>query len=77
MDTLEKLEEKINKAVALIDKLNQENGHLIDENKRLKTQLTETESRITRMEKEENEKSETVKRRLSSILDRLGNLEQL
>jgi len=77
MDTLEKLEEKINKAVALIDKLNKENGILIDENGQLKKRLSEAESKIAEMEKNENEKAEVVKSRLNGILDRLGTLEQI
>ena len=41
MDALEKLEEKINRAVALIEKLNKENESLIHENGDLKSRLVE------------------------------------
>ena len=70
MDTLEILEDKINKAVTLIDKLATENEELTKENDQLKINLSAAE-------KTNQEKSEKVKDKLSNILDKLGKLDQI
>ena len=70
MDTLEILEDKINKAVALIDKLSSENEILAKENEQLKTNLSAAK-------KINQDKSEKVKDKLSNILDKLGKLDQI
>ncbi|HDL03819.1 MAG: hypothetical protein DRP46_03085 [Candidatus Zixiibacteriota bacterium] len=76
MDTLEKLEEKITKAVTLIERLNAEKKSLMEENGRLKEKLTKTEARLSEIEKNESERSEKMKSKLGNILDKLGTLEQ-
>lgn len=77
MEILEKLEEKINKAVALIEKLTEENESLADENKRLKMQLSEAGSKLASAEKLDDMKAEKVKDRLDNILQKLNSLEQI
>ena len=76
MDTLEKLEEKITKAVTLIEKLTAEKKSLMEDNGRLKEQLTEAQAKLSEMEKSESERSEKMKNKLGNILDKLGSLEQ-
>jgi len=76
MDTLEKLEKKITKAVTLIERLNAEKKSLMEENGRLKEKLTKTEARLSEIEKNESERSEKMKSKLGNILDKLGTLEQ-
>lgn len=77
MDTLEKLEEKITKAVTLIEKLTAEKKSLMEDNGRLKEQLTEAQAKLSEMEKSESERSEKMKNKLGNILDKLGSLEQI
>lgn len=77
MDTLEKLEEKITKAVTLIEKLTADKKDLLEDNGRLKEQLTETQARLSEIEKSESERSEKMKNKLGNILDKLGSLEQI
>jgi len=76
MDTLEKLEEKISKAVALIEKLKDDNNRLAGENSELKQKLIDYESRLSEIEKSTGEKSEKIKDRLGNILDKLEVLEK-
>jgi FtsZ-binding cell division protein ZapB len=77
MDTLEKLEEKINKARALIEKLTTDNRILKEDNERLKKELSESKVKAADLERQENERSEMVRERLGSILNKLDNLEKI
>ncbi len=77
MDTLERLEEKINKALALIEKLTEENKFLKSENEALKKELNDTKSRFEKMELAETERSAKIKGKLNNILEKLGALEQI
>lgn len=77
MDTLEKLEEKINRALALIEKLTEENKTLKFENESLKRELNETKSRLSKVESLDSERSEKIKGKLNNILEKLGALEQI
>lgn len=77
MDALERLEERINKAVALIDKLKEENEILKNEKDRLAKDLSETRSRLTELERKDAERVEAIKTKLGNILDKLGMLEQV
>jgi FtsZ-binding cell division protein ZapB len=77
MDTLEKLEEKINKALALIEKLTTDNRILKEDNERLKKELSESKVKAADLERQENERSEKVRERLGSILNKLDNLEKI
>ncbi|UCD16905.1 MAG: cell division protein ZapB [Candidatus Zixiibacteriota bacterium] len=77
MDTLEKLEEKISKALTMIDRLKDENSTLKGENNQLKKELDEARSRLNEIERGESEKSEKIKGRLNTILSKLDALEQV
>ncbi|MEW6014407.1 MAG: cell division protein ZapB [Candidatus Zixiibacteriota bacterium] len=76
MDALERLEERINKAVALIDKLKEENQILKSEKDRLGKELAEAKARLTELERKESERADAIKTKLGNILDKLGMLEQ-
>jgi len=77
MDTLEKLEEKINKALALIEKLTEENKSFKAENESLRKDLAEAKSKLTKLESQESERAEKIKGKLNNILEKLGALEQI
>ncbi len=76
MDSLEKLEEKITRAVALIEKLNSEKKALMDKNSRIENELSELKSKLIAMEKLERGKAEKVKEKLNNIIGKLNLLEQ-
>jgi FtsZ-binding cell division protein ZapB len=76
MDALEKLEEKINRAVALIERLNEEKEELKQENSELRGKLSEVESKLKKIEGHEGEKTDIVKEKLNGILNKLETLEQ-
>ena len=77
MDTLSKLEEKIAKAVSLIEKLTGENKTLLAENKQLKARLAEIESKIGSLEADDTARTDRIKTKLNGILDKLETLEQI
>jgi FtsZ-binding cell division protein ZapB len=77
MDTLEKLEEKINKAVALIEKLTNDNEILINKNNQINNELSELKLKLAAMDKTEIEKSEKVRDKLNSIIGKLNIIEQI
>jgi regulator of replication initiation timing len=77
MESFEKLEEKITRAITLIEKLNEDNKRLADENRQLKLRLSETEKRLALIEKGEVEKAEKIKEKLGHILGKLEILEQV
>jgi FtsZ-binding cell division protein ZapB len=76
MDTFEKLEKKITKAVALIDKLAAENHDVIEKNKQLDGELADLREKLEELEIKEKEISEAVKEKVGNILKRLEILEQ-
>lgn len=76
MDALERLEERINKAVALIDKLKEDNQILKNEKDRLGKELAETKARLMELERKDAERADAIKTKLGTILDKLGMLEQ-
>ncbi|UCD93966.1 MAG: cell division protein ZapB [Candidatus Zixiibacteriota bacterium] len=77
MDTLGKLEEKIAKAVSLIEKLSKENNALSAENERLKTRLADVESKFGAIEADDMERTDRIKTKLNGILEKLETLEQI
>jgi regulator of replication initiation timing len=76
MDSLAKLEEKITKAVALIEKLNGEKKAMTEKNDRLETELSQLKSKLNEMEKLDSSRAEKVKEKLSNIIVNLNLLEQ-
>ena len=76
-DNLRLLEEKIGKAIELVDKLSTENDSYIQENEQLKAELTKLRTEMNDFKVRDKKKSEKVKTKLNSILLKLENLEQL
>jgi FtsZ-binding cell division protein ZapB len=76
MDSFEKLEEKITRAVALIEKLNGEKKALTEKNSRLENELSQLKSKLNEMEKLDSSRAEKVKEKLSNIIGKLNLLEQ-
>jgi FtsZ-binding cell division protein ZapB len=77
MDTLEKLEERINKALSLIEKLSNENRTLKAENEELKRELAVIRDEFAKLERAESERSAKAKAKLDGILEKLGALERI
>ena len=77
MDTLEKLEERINKALALIERLTEENKALKTENGNLKSELSEVRDKKAQLESLELERSDKIKTKLNNILNKLETLDQI
>jgi len=76
MDSLAQLEERITKAVTLIEKLNGEKKELVEKNNRLENELAELKSKLAEMEKLEGKRAEKVKDKLNNIVGKLNLLEQ-
>ncbi len=76
MDSLEKLEEKITRAVALIEKLTSDNKGLTEKNSLLLNELSELKSKLAATEKLESSKVEKVRDKLNNIIGKLNLLEQ-
>jgi|GEM_PF-2220085 FtsZ-binding cell division protein ZapB len=76
MDTLEQLEKKITRAVELIESLKAENNRLKSENGELRREFEGVQARLKTLEDENSRKSEKIKGRLTSILDKLESLEE-
>jgi FtsZ-binding cell division protein ZapB len=77
MEAFEKLEEKINKALTLIEKLTEENKVLRSENDRMKKELAEAKDKLGNLERLEAEWSDKMKNKLNNILGKLGALEKI
>ncbi len=76
-DSMKLLEEKIGKAIELVDKLSSENESFINENEQLKAELAELRMDMENIEERDRKKSEKAKAKLNSLLQKLENLEQL
>jgi len=76
-DSMKLLEEKIGRAIELVDKLTAENESYVAKNEQLKAELAKLKTEIDRMEKNDKDRSEKVKTKLNSLLQRLEMLEQL
>ncbi|MCX6826341.1 MAG: cell division protein ZapB [candidate division Zixibacteria bacterium] len=77
METFEKLEEKINQALSIIEKLTVDNKNLRSANDHLKKELEEVTSKLAGLEKLEVERADKMKSKLNNILNKLGALEQV
>jgi cell division septum initiation protein DivIVA len=75
--TLEIIENKIKKAVDLIDHLNDENKILADENRELREELAELRAKLSEAASNQNEIADTVKIKLGNIVNRLATLEHM
>jgi FtsZ-binding cell division protein ZapB len=83
LDALNKLEERISKAIAHIEKLTSTKRELEEDNKQLKDKLVELEkelkaksSRLESLEKESGKISEKVKEKVEGLLNKINNYEQ-
>ena len=77
MDNFSLLEERIKKAIEVIDRLNAENRSLLEENSRMKEELSKIHAKLVSLETKDREISDTVKLKLNNILNRLTVLEQI
>ena len=83
LDSLDKLEERISKAVAHIEKLNdirkrleEENNHLREKVGRLEDELKTQKELATTLEKQSAAVSERVKEKVEGLLNRIDSYEQ-
>jgi len=83
MDALDKLEERISKAVDLIEKLTQakrrleaENAHLKETVSQLSAELKDQKDAATRLERQTAVMSERVKEKVEGLLSRISSYEQ-
>lgn len=76
MDSLGKLEEKITKAVALIEKLTNDNNVLMEKNGQLNNELSELKSKLAAADKLQGSRAEKVRDKLNNIIGKLNLLEQ-
>jgi FtsZ-binding cell division protein ZapB len=83
MDALDKLEERISKAVDLIEKLTQVKRRLEEENTHLKETISQLNEELkgqrdmaTRLERQTAVMSERVKEKVEGLLSRISSYEQ-
>lgn len=83
LESLDKLEERISKAVAHIEKLNDVRKHLEEDNNQLKEKVDRLERElkaqkelISRLEKQSTAVSERVREKVEGLLDRIDSYEQ-
>jgi chromosome segregation ATPase len=83
MSSFAKLEERINKAVAHIEKLTEAKLLLEEENKKLRVQVTELEEElkrqqaaVARLEGQSSEVSERIKEKIEGLLNKINSYEQ-
>lgn len=76
-DSMKLLEEKIGKAIELVDKLSTENESYCKENEQLKAELAKLRIEMGEIEVSDRKKSEKVKTKLNGLLLKLEKLEQL
>jgi len=76
-DSMKLLEEKVGKAIELVDKLTSENKSFAVENKQLRAEVKKLKEEISGLEKNDRDRSEKVKAKLNGLLKRLEDLEQL
>ena len=83
MSSFAKLEERITKAVAHIEKLTEARQQLEEENKRLRAQVADLEEElkrqqaaVARLEEESSEVSERIKEKIEGLLSKITSYEQ-
>ena len=76
-DSMKLLEEKVGKAIELVDKLTSENKSFVVENRQLKAEVKMLKEEISGLKINDRDRSEKVRAKLNSLLKRLEDLEQL
>jgi predicted nucleic acid-binding Zn-ribbon protein len=83
LDSLDKLEERISKAVAHIEKLNDVKRRLEDDNSQLREKIGRLEAELksqrelaAKLEKQSTAISERVREKVEGLLDRIDSYEQ-
>lgn len=76
-ERFDELEAKVNQMIKLIGDLRQDNSRLKDENHSLHNELDNTRQQLEQLKLRQNDQTETVKAKLSSILQRIEELEHL
>jgi predicted nucleic acid-binding Zn-ribbon protein len=83
LDALNKLEERISKAIAHIEKLTEAKSKLEEENQELNGRVAELEKELKskakslkNLEKQSGQVSEKVREKVEGLLNRISNFEQ-
>ena len=76
-DKFELLEEKIGKVVQVVDLLRSENVSLQQENSSLQKQLTRLGQELHQLKLTQNDQADAVKTKLSTLLNRIEELENI
>jgi FtsZ-binding cell division protein ZapB len=83
LNSLDKLEERISKAIAHIEKLTEVKSRLEEENEQLNSRISDLEKELKgktaaleRIEKQNTKVSEKVKEKVEGLLTKISNYEQ-
>ncbi len=76
-DKFQLLEEKVDKVIALLEKLKTENKLLKEENNRLQAELHEVKVSFAQYKTVHADQSNSIKEKLTSVLNRVQELEQI
>lgn len=76
-EPIQQLAERVDQTLALVEQLKAENGGLKDELAELRTQLTTLRKEHKRLQVANNEQAQTARTRLTGVLNRLDQLEQM
>jgi hypothetical protein len=76
-DKLHQLERRVDQIVGLVDRLEIENSGLRKENDNIKTELAQLKERFRQLQLKETDRASQARTRLSLILSRLEELENL
>ena len=74
-EQIEAINAKVEELVTRLEKLNSSNKQLADDNQELKTELNRLKRQLKDSQLGSGDTNEVVKRRLSSVLERLNELE--
>ena len=76
-DKIMLLEEKVSQVLSRLDGLQSENASLKEQNAGVKSELVELQQAFKQFQLEHNDRAEQVKSKLSTLLGRIEELEQI
>jgi regulator of replication initiation timing len=76
-DKISELEDRVAQVLKLVEQLRKENGNLKRQNKEAASELTELRRRYHELSVDAKDKAATVRSRLTSVLNRIEELERL